>query len=62
MGADLAVPVAAGLRGEAFGATPCRRATEETDSPGSQLASMIRSFCSIVQRRRRAVPVISSIR
>jgi hypothetical protein len=34
--------------------------TEETDSPGSQLASMIRSFCSVVQHRRRAVPVISS--
>jgi hypothetical protein len=45
-----------------LGATPLRRATDETVSPGSKLSSMIRSFCSVDQCRRRAVPVITSIR
>ena len=39
-----------------------RQPIEETVSPGSKLASMILSFCSVVHQRRRAVPVISSIR
>ncbi len=45
-----------------LGATPRRRATEDTVSPGSRLSSMICSFCSVAQCRRRAVPVISSMR
>jgi hypothetical protein len=39
-----------------------RRATEEIVSPGTRLSSMIRSFCGVDQDRRRAVPVITSIR
>ena len=45
-----------------LGATPRRRATDDTVSPGSKLSSMICSFCSVVQCRRRTAPVISSIR
>lgn len=45
-----------------LGTTPRRRATEDTVSPGRKLSSMVRSFCSVVQCRRRAVPVISSMR
>ena len=37
-------------------------ATEDTVSPGRKLSSMIGSFCSVAQCRRRAVPVISSMR
>src|SRR3954451_1746872 len=45
-----------------LGATPRRRATDDTVSPGWKLSSMICSFCSVVQCRRRTAPVISSIR
>jgi hypothetical protein len=34
---------------------------EETDSPGASLASMIRSFWSVLQRRRRSVPVVNPL-
>ena len=44
------------------GATPLCRATDETVSLGSKLSSMIRSFCSVDHCRRRAAPVITSIR
>ena len=45
-----------------LGATPRRRATDDTVSPGWKLSSMIYSFCSVVQCRRRTASVISSIR
>jgi hypothetical protein len=45
-----------------LGATPRRRATDDTVSPGCKLSSMICSFWPVDQCRRRAVPVISSMR
>ena len=45
-----------------LGATPLRRATAEMLSPGCSVSSTMRSFSSVDQPRRRAVPVITSIR
>ena len=42
--------------------TPNRRATAATLAPGRALSATIAVFSSIVHRRRRTVPVISSIR
>jgi autotransporter-associated beta strand protein len=42
--------------------TSCRRATAEMLAPGSKLSAKIRARSSSLHRRRRVVPVISSIR
>src|SRR5690606_26501392 len=47
-------------RSSRLGATPWRRAVEDTVSPGSKLCSMIVSFCSVVHRLRRTSPVSNS--
>ncbi len=42
--------------------TPCRRATAEMFAPGAKLSVTIRARSSSLQRRRRLVPRINSIR
>jgi hypothetical protein len=44
------------------GLSPFRRATYETLAPGFKLSTRMRAFSSVDHRRRRPVPVISSIR
>jgi hypothetical protein len=43
------------------GYTPCRAATSVTRTPGSFVSTAMRSFSSILQRRRRSRPVMTSI-
>src|ERR1043165_6862489 len=45
-----------------FGATPCCRATSDTDIPGAKVSCTIRAFSSADQRRRRCTDVITSTR
>ena len=44
------------------GLSPCRRATSDTLAPGVRLSTTMRALSSSDHRRRRPVPVISSIR
>jgi ABC-type sugar transport system ATPase subunit len=44
------------------GLSPCRRATSDTLAPGPRLSTTMRALSSSDHRRRRPVPVISSIR
>src|ERR1044071_6992239 len=45
-----------------FGATPCCRATSDTDIPGAKVSCTIRAFSSADQRRRRCTDVMTSTR
>src|SRR6266436_3749260 len=44
------------------GLSPCRRATSDTLAPGLRLSTTMRALSSSDHRRRRPVPVISSMR
>ena len=44
-----------------FGATPCRRATKLTVTPGSYVSATIATFSAAAQRRRRSGPCRTSL-
>jgi len=43
-----------------LGESPWRRATKLIDMPGCSVSLTTKSFCSVVNRRRRATPVMTS--
>jgi len=55
-------PAAGQAHSSTRGVSPCRRATTDTDAPGSSVSSTIRALSSTVQRRRPPAPVITSMR